>query len=150
SESKLGGPDQVARLDVNTRSDDSTVSIVAADTAHAGDDIVVKVRVKNPTKLAIAQVEVGLATKADELAGTFQGIAEDAVQIDETPGATIALAPHQSRDVVFHVHTKATGTLGLFATARCSGDDCYGDSKGGPPRTEVDDAALDAIDILPA
>jgi hypothetical protein len=143
---KLGAANQVARLDINTRPTDSTVSIVAEDTAHAGDDITVKVRVTNPLKTRIEQTVVALSATPSDLYGEYKGISADAVTIDDNKDSTIALGPHESKVVTFHVHTKAIGTLGLFASARCNddGEDCY--TKHG---NQVDDSVLDAIDILP-
>jgi hypothetical protein len=141
---KLGA---IARLDVNTRTASDHLAIIASDTARQGDDISVKVRLKNPLKRAFKQVELTLAAQPEELGGQWNGLAREQVTIAANPDATFALAPHETRDVVFHVHTGETGTLGLFASVECTGDDCYGD---GPSASGLDDSVLDAIDILPA
>jgi hypothetical protein len=144
--STLGGPDQVARIDVNTLSPERAVSIVAEDTATVGDDIAVTVRVKNPTKYALDEVVVALQPGQGELEGHYAGLPEDAATVDDNPNSTIAMKAHETRDVVFHVHATAAGTLGLYATARCDSDACathHVDEK-------LTDGSLGAIDILPS
>jgi hypothetical protein len=139
--------DAVARLDVRTRTISDHLSIVAGDTAHAGD-VAIKVRVHNPTAHAFGEVQLALATQTEELAGEWLGIAGEQVTIDDD-NQKFALAAHETKDVVFHVHTTATGTLGLFASLQCSGDDCYDDAGRGRDASRLNDSVLDAIDILP-
>jgi hypothetical protein len=71
----------------------------------------------------------------------YLGIDANLVTISQDT-QTIALAAHETKDVEFHVMTKQVGTLGLFATQRCDGDDCYGHGMW------PNDAALDAISIV--
>jgi hypothetical protein len=138
----------IARLDVTTRAHSDHLEIVAADAARVGD-VAVKVRVRNKTRRAFAQVDVGLAAESAELGGQWRGIPADQVVIADSPDSTFALAARETKDVVFHVHTKATGTLGLYATVRCNGDDCDDHNAKGDA-SALDDSVLDAIDILPA
>jgi hypothetical protein len=139
----------IARLDVNTRSSSNHLSIIAGDTARQGDDITVKVRLRNPIKRAFHQVQISLVAQPDELGGQWRGLASDQVTIDDSPDATFALGAHETRDVVFHVHTTVSGTLGLFASVECTGDDCYSE-KPGFSAGALNDSVLDAIDIMPA
>jgi hypothetical protein len=138
----------VARLDVTTRAPSDHVSIIAGDTARVGD-LTVKVRVRNPTRRAFADVGVALTAMPSDLGGNWRGIAPDQVVIADNPDATFALAARETKDVVFHIHTTTPGTLGLSADVRCGGEDCWAhDGKGDASR--LDDSVLDAIDILPA
>jgi hypothetical protein len=143
---KLG---EVARLDVATRTDSDSVKILNGDIAQAGD-IAVKVRVHNPTKQAFSAVSVELHPHTYELSSHWLGIKEEDVAVDEKEGTTIALAPRETKDLVFHVHTTETGTLGLLATVQCTGDDCYGDAKRSNATHDLNDTVLDAIDVTPA
>jgi hypothetical protein len=143
-------PKAIARLDVSTRSPSDHLSIIAGDTARVGDDVAVKVRLRNPTRHAFQQVEIALDAQAAELSGQWRGLAPEQVTIDHNPDATFALAAHETKDVVFHVHTTANGTLGLVASAQCTGDDCYGDEGATKATFRLNDSLLDAIDILPA
>ncbi len=145
-DSDVGKFGEIARVDVATRTDSESVKILGGDIAQAGD-IAVKVRVHNPTRRAFANVGVTLATQPERLRGTWLGIKPDDVVIDDNPDATFALKPHETKDVVFHVHTSATGTLGLFASVNCAGEDCW---NGAESARQLDDSVLDAIDIVPA
>jgi hypothetical protein len=140
----FGTPGQIARLDVNTRPKGSPLAIEAPDTAHTGDDLAIRVKIRNPSNRALAKVTVSLSARPDELANGYLGIGDDHVAI-ENSAQDIALAAHETKRVVFHVSASAAGTLGLFATARCDDEACY---QGAARR--INDAALDAIDITQA
>jgi hypothetical protein len=140
----------IARLDVNTRSPSDHLAIVASDVARAGSDIAVKVHVRNPTRRAFRSVQVTLDAEASDLSGQWKGIAKEQVEIDDNPGATFAFAGHEAKDIVFHVHTGETGTLGLVASVQCDGDDCFSDMESSASAEALNDSVLDAIDILPS
>jgi hypothetical protein len=143
----------VARVEFATRTTSTQLRIIAPDTAITGTDVPVKVRVTNPTKHAFAGLSVSLDNAPREMEGgmhaTFAGLGSDDVTIDPQPD--LALGPHETKELVFHVHPKAAGTLGLFASVVCDdhvdhgGDqDCYEHVNA------FSDIALDGIDILPA
>jgi hypothetical protein len=140
----------VARVEFATRTTSDHLRIVAPDTAISGTDVPVKVRVTNPTKHAFASLSVTLTDNPSDPDGgmnaTFVGLGSDDVKIDEQP--VFALGAHETKELVFHVHAKATGTLGLFASVACGEhaeeQDCY--NRNGL----FADNAIDGIDILPA
>jgi hypothetical protein len=144
----------VARLEVSTRSSNDELRIIAPDTARAGDDITVKVRIKNSMKYARPAVAVKLAVEPDALdeggngLGTWTGLGSDDVQVD-APTAPFALAAKESKELVFHVHAKTTGTLGLFASVTCLPSD-DNESDCDSANMTLPDPTLEAIDILPA
>jgi hypothetical protein len=128
----------VARVDVLTRSESSTVSIKSPDTMALGKSFPVVVTVKNPTQHRLEGVEVRLQSHPDMIAGAYQGLADSMVTI--TGETKVDLAPHQSRTVEFQVTATAAGTLGLFATTRC-------EACGYTEDRMIDAVALDAVDI---
>ncbi len=145
----IAKPGEVARLDVNTRPANSPISIIVPDTGKAEDDIVVKVRVKNPSSKPVEGVKVSLDAKAYALQGEYKGIEAEEVEIYGAPATTttawrFSFKGHAGlKDIVFHVTAHKTGTLGLFATARCDTEACYKDNKA----RLLSDNALDAMDI---
>ncbi|HEY1811556.1 MAG TPA: hypothetical protein VGG74_04320 [Kofleriaceae bacterium] len=145
------GQPAIARLEFATRTTSDKLRIIAPDTAIAGTDIPVKVRVTNPTKHAFAALSLTLSDEPHESDGdmnvSWAGIGSDGAQIDPLPD--FALGAHETKELVVHVHAKATGTLGLFASVGCAenADDNQCDGARG---RAFDDNALDAIDILPA
>jgi hypothetical protein len=136
---------EVARLDVNTRPAGSPLSIIIPDTGKAEADIVVKVRVKNPSEKPVEDVRIRLDSQPSALQGKYNGIEAEAVEIigQQDDAAQVSLKGREIKDVVFHVKAHKTGTLGLFATARCENDGCYSDKKA----RLLNDNALDAMDI---
>jgi hypothetical protein len=142
---KLG---EIARLDVNTRAVSDHIQIMTGDIATAGD-IAVKVRVTNPTRRGFDAVQLSLAAAPSDLTGEYHGIPAEQVLVDDNPDATFAMKPHETKDLVFHVHTDATGTLGLFATVACTGDDCWSEGKK-ESASRLNDSMLDAIDVIAA
>jgi hypothetical protein len=128
---KAGG---IARLDVTTSLPNDHISIVAGDVGRTGEDLAVKVRVRNTTRTAIDNVNVSLSAQSDGRLSDYQGLGSDQVAIDSPPAIT--LAPHETKDVVFHVTAQEAGTLGLFASVEC---ECA-----------LRGSVLDAVDIVPA
>lgn len=161
-DTSLGKSGQIARLDLSTRTAASHIKIIAGDIAHADDDIAVKVRVTNPTKRDFDSVDISLRTQPEALGGTWAGIAPESVEIVADAGSdgsaadgtqSVALKAHETKDVVFHVKTSETGTLGLYASMACSGDHCYVDNANGNDYRIVEDLAdsvLDGVDIMEA
>jgi len=136
---------EVARLDVNTRPSDSPVSMTVEDNAKVGDDIIVKVKVKNPASKTIDKVEIKLAAETYGLSGEYKGVAPEQVEITGDDD-NIALKAHETKTVIFHVKSNVGGTLGLYATARCAADNCYEIKNA----SDLNDGALDAVDIAPS
>jgi hypothetical protein len=140
----------IARLDVYSHTASNHLAIVAGDVARANADIAVKVHVRNPTGRSFPGVAVALATQPENAFGSaWQGIEADHVDIDHNPDASFALKPHESKDIVFHLRTDQTGTLGLLASVACDTDDCFSDGRDGATKV-LAASVLDAIDILPA
>lgn len=138
----FGTEGQIARLDVNTRPTDSPVSIEAPTSAHPGEPLAIKVRIHNKSKRSFGKVVLSLSTKPYEVGEAYLGIDQEQTKVAEEE-LVVAVGPRQTQEVVFHVTATATGTLGLFAQARCN-DEC----PGGAAATLLDDAALDAIDVV--
>ncbi len=141
---KLG---PVARLDINTPPVSDHIQILSGDLAQNGD-VAVKVRVRNPTRRAFAEVELGLTVTPGDITGQYLGIGSDNAEVVANPDATFAMKPHETKDVVFHVHTTQTGTLGLYVDLKCKGDDCFPEK--GETAAKLNDSMLDAIDIVPS
>jgi hypothetical protein len=139
----------IARLDVYSHGVSNHLAIVAGDVAHTSADIAVKIHVRNPTGWKFPGVTVALTTQPENAFGSaWQGIEADHVDIDHNPDASFALAPHESKDIVFHLRTDQTGTLGLLATVQCDADDCFSDGRA-KATAVLNDSVLDAIDVLP-
>jgi hypothetical protein len=139
---QLGKPGQIARLDVNTRPQGSPVTILAPEAAHAGDDLAITVRVTNPSKTPVANVELELVTRPYALDNDYRGIDEQHVAIID-PNRTASFAGRETKDFVFHVTATTHGTLGLFARTSCGDANCY-------QVGSMADVALEAVDIAPA
>jgi len=141
----FGTAGQIARLEVNTRPMGSPLSILAPETGRTGEDLAIKVRVHNPSKRPLSQVSVELATSGYGLANAYLGIDPDQTTV-ANPNQDVALNGHETKEVVFHVTARTTGTLGLFATVRCDAEDCYHYAAA----QGLNDGAIDAVDIVPA
>ncbi len=142
ADKKLGKLGQIARLDVNTRPQGSPISILAPEAAHAGDELAITVRVKNPSKTPVDKVEVVLESRPLGIDNDYLGIDEQHVAIID-PTRTLSFAGRETKDVVFHVTATTHGTLGLFAHTTCTESNCY-------QVGSIADVALDAVDIAPA
>ena len=140
----FGTPGQMARLDINTRSKSAAISVEAPENARAGEDIAVTVRVKNESKKPLEEVTISLSGKPYAIANTYLGIDEEHVSIVDGERKE-AFAARETKTFVFHVTPTTSGVLGLYATASCTGENCY--ANGGGMMREV---ALDAVEIAPA
>ncbi len=71
-------------------------------------------------------------------------------------GRRSPLAPHETKQIVIHVHSESTGTLGLLASVSCVTGDSENSSRwnedhpGTDDASSLNDSVLDAIDIVPA
>ena len=146
AENAIAKPGEVARLDVMTRPSDSPVSIVVQESAKVGDDIVVKVKVKNPSKKPIDKVDITLAAKGYALRGEYKGLDEEQVEITGDDGQHRARGPRDQGGRVPRQGDPRTARSVCSRARAARSDDCYSD-----PKTRlINDAALDAVDIAPA
>lgn len=139
----FGTPGQMARLDINTRSSSAAISIVAPDATVAGEALDVVVHVVNPSKQALAEVSISLASKPYGIANDYLGIDDEHVAIIDAD-RKVAFAAGEAKDFHFRVTPTTSGTLGLYATVSCTGEGCY--ERG----AMMHDVALDAVDVAPA
>jgi hypothetical protein len=116
NDGKLG---KAARVAVQTRAVDSPVALTLPANMKVDEESVVKVRVTNPGKRKLSTtVSLGIP---GNLRGEYLGLSEDDIEI-ATEEQTIDLAPWATKEVTFKVKPGKAGTLGLYARARCSGE----------------------------
>lgn len=136
----IGKPGASARLDVQTRPIGARIAIAAPEQAKVDEKFAVTVTVKNPTNKKVESLDVSLSTPAYRLTNdTYKGIASESVAIDEE-SIKIDLGAKESKSVTFHVSASVAGTLGLYATSSCEGDEdvCR----------KIVDAQVEAVDIV--
>lgn len=136
-------PHTVGRLDVTSRAKGGAIAISVPDTAKVGDDIEVVVKMKNRGKQDAKNLTIKLSAENGEVGGEWLGMAADSIAITDAE-RKVDIAKGETATLKFHVKATAAGTLGLFASSYCSEDGCYEVAR------QVDDVALDAIDIAPA
>jgi hypothetical protein len=128
------------RVAVQTRAVDSPVSLTLPANMKVDEESVVKVRVTNPSKKKLSTtVSLGIP---GNLRGEYLGLGEDDIEI-ATEEQTIELAGWATKEVSFKVKPGKAGTLGLYARARCSGEqeDWTGCNK-------ISDGQLEATDVV--
>jgi hypothetical protein len=142
----IAQPTEIARLDINTRPQSDVLTMKVGNTGTVNKAFDVKVTIHNPTGKAIEQVKIDLSSQASELSNEYKGLASNDVNIETTDETEIALKPHQTKTLTYHVTALTPGTVGLLATSTCDGSDCYEKGVIG----KISEAALDAVDIQPA
>jgi hypothetical protein len=133
-------PEHAARIDVLTRPANSAVAIHAPEHAAVGEEITVVVAVTNPTKRRVSELDVQLQ-KPRLYGDSYHGLDFEQVSLS-TESASMALGPHETKQVEFHLTAKQAGTLGLWATVSCH-EECDYDQR-------LNDGNLEAIDIIEA
>jgi hypothetical protein len=133
-------PEHAARVDVLTRPASSAVAIRAPEQAVVGQELSIVVQVTNPTKRRVSELTVQLQ-QPDLFGDSYHGLAFEQVT-KATESASLALGPHETKQVEFHLTANQPGTLGVWASVAC-GEECGYDQR-------LNDGNLEAIDIVEA
>lgn len=124
NDAKLFAEGAVARIDAYTRAINPAIAIATPDRTESGRAFTVAVTVDNPSDEPIAGLEVTLDTPTGVTEVYADDEDADAGGAIVMPDArTIAVAPHAHARVEFRVMASGAGVVGLYARARCAGDD---------------------------